>query len=200
MKKHLNYFSGSEQGFIKSFEAWRTKLLRPISRLLITLHITPNMISYFGLLLLAGFIYYLPANPIVALYFLVAHVFIDAFDGSLARELKQDSDAGALTDIVCDHTGMVIVIATLLFYQIIGGWVAVIYVYLYTVMIIFIVLLNRLKISLPLIIRSKYYIYILFAIWAIWKVNYLTEGLIIFSLLMIPSVLQGYARLHRWLR
>lgn len=199
-KKHLNYFSGSEQGFMKWFEAWRTSLFRPISRLFIFFHVSPNMISYFGLFMLIGFIYFISRDPITALYFLLAHVLIDALDGSLARELKQESDAGALTDIICDHTGMVVVIATLAYYNLVGGLTAIAYVYLYTIMIFFIIILNRIKKPLRITIRTKYFVYLFYAIWAIWGLNYFNQILTIFIILMLPSVLIGFLKLQKQLR
>ncbi|MBU0577221.1 CDP-alcohol phosphatidyltransferase family protein, partial [Patescibacteria group bacterium] len=138
-KKHLNYFSAKEQGFAKWFESWRTKIFLPISRLLNFFGITANMVSYFGFLILIGFIYFVPKDPVAAIYFLLAHVLIDAFDGPLSRLRKEDSDGGAFTDIMCDHTGMVIVVATLAYFSLVDPIISIAYVYLYTVMIIFVI-------------------------------------------------------------
>lgn len=199
-KHHLNYFSGSEQGFAKAFEDWRTQITKPFIQVLIALGITPNMISGFGLFILVGFVYFLPRDPITSIYFLLAHVLLDAFDGSLARALKKDGDAGALTDIVCDHTGMVIFVLTLTYYSLLSGVWGLLYVYFYTIMIVFIIWLNRVKRPLSLAIRTKYYFYILYGIWAIWGVNYFNAIAILFCFLMSPSIIVGYQRLQHYLK
>ncbi|MBU1934828.1 CDP-alcohol phosphatidyltransferase family protein, partial [Patescibacteria group bacterium] len=145
------------------------------------------------------FIYFVPKDPIVAIYFLLAHVLIDAFDGPLSRLRKEDSDGGAFTDIMCDHTGMVIVVATLAYFSLVDPIISIAYVYLYTVMIIFVIVLNRVKVPLRLVFRTKYYVYILYAVWAIWGINYLDEGLLIFIVLMLPSVVGGFISLRKYL-
>ena len=200
MGKHLNYFSDAELVSIKKFEDWRTKILQPVSRILVKIGITPNMISAIGLFMLAGFVFYIGRNPLYSVYFLALHVVLDAFDGSLARYMKEDSNAGALTDMMCDHTGMFIVTTTLVYQGLVNGSIAIIYVYLYTMMIIFMVTLNRFNIPLRFAIRTKYYLYILFALWAIWGIDYFNAAIAIFTLLMILPTAIGFMKLHRYFR
>lgn len=200
MGKHLNYFSDAELVSIKKFEDWRTKILQPVSRILVKIGITPNMISAIGLFMLAGFVFYIGRNPLYSVYFLTLHVVLDAFDGSLARYMKEDSNAGALTDMVCDHTGMFIVTTTLVYQGLVNGSIAIVYVYLYTMMIIFMVTLNRFNIPLRFAIRTKYYLYILFALWAIWGIDYFNAAIAIFTLLMILPTAIGFMKLHRYFR
>lgn len=158
------------------------------------------MISAIGLFMLAGFVFYIGRNPLYSVYFLALHVVLDAFDGSLARYMKEDSNAGALTDMMCDHTGMFIVTTTLVYQGLVNGSIAIIYVYLYTMMIIFMVTLNRFNIPLRFAIRTKYYLYILFALWAIWGIDYFNAAIAIFTLLMILPTAIGFMKLHRYFR
>jgi len=141
---------------------------------------------------LIGFVFFVQSNSLYAAIFLLAHVFIDAFDGPLARLMKRDSDAGALTDIVCDHTGMVVVVATFVYIGFVNPILAIVYVYLYTVMVVFVIWRNKIGIPARLIVRTKYYLYILYGVFLLFDVNILNYGLIIFSLLMFPSVVSGY--------
>lgn len=158
------------------------------------------MISALGILVLAGFIFHIQSHPLYSLCFLALHVALDALDGSLARYMKRDTDAGAIVDIACDHTGMIIVTGTLMYQGLIQQNLGVAYILLYTLMVTLIVVLNRLNLPLRFVIRTKYFLYILFALWAIWGMNYFNIAIIIFILLMIaPTVvallkLSGYYR------
>ena len=183
-KENLNYFSAKEKKSINRFKNLRTKTFLPISKFLMKIGMTPDLLSYIGLLLLIVFIVYVLKNPILAAIMLLVHVIIDGFDGPLARLMKKAGDSGAFTDIICDHTGMAIVVITLIFVKLVNPWIAAIYIYIYTIMIIFVIVRNRMKKPAKIIIRTKYYVYILFAIWAIWKINYLDYGLVLFIILM----------------
>jgi phosphatidylglycerophosphate synthase len=191
-KEQLNYFSESEKKSIGKFKDFRTKIFLPISRLLNWLRITPNMVSYFGMLMLVGFIYFIISNPLIACVFLFLHVIIDAFDGPLARLTGKDGDAGAFTDIVCDHSGMFIVSIALIYYNFVDGFFAAIYIYIYTIMILLTIIRNKMKIPAKLVIRSKYYLYLLYGVWAFFGYNYMTEGMILFTLLMLPVTITSF--------
>jgi phosphatidylglycerophosphate synthase len=191
-KEHLNYFSKKEKEKMNKIKDTRTNILLPISKFLKGLGLTANMVSYIGFFILIGFIYFVTKNPILASFFLLAHVLIDAFDGPLARLEKKDGDSGAFTDIICDHTGMVIVVCTLIFINLVNAVLASIYIYIYTIMIIFIIIRNRLKVPIKFVLRTKYYIYLLYAIWAIFNVNYFNYGLIIFIIIMLPETISSY--------
>ena len=199
-KEDLNYFSEKEKKSMYKFKDLRNKIFLPISKVLMKLGLTANIISYIGLFMLAGFIYYVLSNPIVASIFLFLHVIIDAFDGPLARLMKQDGNSGAFTDIICDHTGMVIVIITLIWANLINPVIASVYIYVYTLLIIFVIARNKMNLPIKLVIRTKYYVYILFGILAIWQINYLNVGLAIFTLTMLPSLLTSYFIIKRHLK
>ena len=200
VKEDLNYFSEKEKGFMNKFKHLRNEVFLPISKILMRAGLTANLVSYIGFFILIGFIFYVNKNPILASVFLLLHVLIDAFDGPLARLMKQDGSSGAFIDILCDHTGMVAVIITLIYANLINPVLAAAYIYLYTVMIIFVIVRNKLKTPIKFVIRTKYYVYILYAAFAFLHVNYLDIGLIIFNLLMIPSIITSYFVIKKALR
>jgi len=191
-KEDLNYFSEKEKKFIYEFKELRNSFFLPLSKFFMKIGLTANTISYIGLFMLLGFIYYIFENPIFSLIFLLFHVLIDAFDGPLARLMNQDGNSGAFTDIICDHTGMVIVVITLIWANLINPVIASIYIYFYTTLIIFVIVRNKMNIPVRIVVRTKYYVYILFALFAIWNINYLNIGLIFFILTMFPSILSSY--------
>ena len=191
-KSKLNFFSDSEVDSMKKFQNFRNKLFLPISKLFMKLGLTANLLSYVGLLILIGFIYYIKIDLKLALIFLFLHVFIDAFDGPLARLMKQDGDSGSFTDMVCDHTGMAVVVVTLIWANFINPVWASIYLYFYTLLIIFVIVRNKLNKPISFVIRTKYFLYVLFGVYAFFGVNYLDQGVLIFNLLMLPPLFSSY--------
>ena len=131
------------------------------------LGVTGNRISIFGLLLLIGFLYFITSKPLIASIFLFFHVFLDAFDGSLARYQKKSGDAGSMMDMFCDHTGIIIVVGGLIYAGLINPVNGYIYAYLYTIVIIFVILRNLIGRPIKIVFRTKYEVYLLYLVWAI---------------------------------
>lgn len=196
-REDFNFFSKRGKKLMYKFRNLRDVFFLPISKTLMKIGVTANMVSYIGLFFLIGFIYYVNLNPVLASIFLLVHVLIDAFDGPLARLVKQNGDSGAFTDILCDHTGMAVVIITLIWAKLANPIIASIYIYIYTILIIFVIVRNKMNIPIGLVMRTKYYAYILYGIYAFWNFNYLNFGLIIFNILMIPSVFTSYFVIKR---
>lgn len=199
-KKDLNYFAEKEAKKQSKFKDFRCKLLLPVSKFLMKAGITADMVSYFGLIILIGFIYFAESNPIYASLFLLAHVCIDAFDGPLARLRKEEGDHGAFTDILCDHTGLIVVICTLIYFDLINAVLAGVYIYIYTVLIIFIIVRNKIKKPVKLVIRTKWYLYIVYGVWAFFGLNYLTYAVAIFTIAKIPTLISSYLIIKRNLK
>jgi len=199
-KESLNYFSESEKGSVKRFEGYRTKILLPICRLLSKAGITADAISYVGFFSLAGFIYYVESNPLLACLFIFIHVILDGLDGPLSRYCGTDGDSGALTDILVDHTGMIVVVLTLIFFGLVNPFWAALYMFLYTLMIIFVIVRNKLGIPIKYVVRSKYFLYLVYLYWAITGTNVLSEAIIIFTILMIPEILISYFKIKKVLK
>lgn len=198
-KINLNYFFEKESILLKKYANFRTRLFKPISRFLMSLNITADMLSYFGLFVLVGFSYFANKKPIWALFFLLAHVLIDIFDGPLARESNTASNSGALTDIFCDHTGMVIVTIVLISLNLLNSILGVIYVYFYTLLIVFIIIRNVLKIPSSFVFRSKYELYFVFLIYVLFDINIFNYIVVIFILLMIPFLFFSFFKIKRFL-
>jgi phosphatidylglycerophosphate synthase len=83
-------------------------------------------------------------------------VIIDAFDGSLARLQKKDGDAGSMVDMLCDHTGIIIVVGGLIYTGLLNQTLGYVYSYIYTILIIFIILRNIIKRPIRVVFRTKY--------------------------------------------
>lgn len=195
--KHLNYFSEKEKKHIHKFKRRKSLFVRPLAKALVKIGITANMISLFGFLMIFGFVYFLEQNKLAAAVFLLLHVLIDGIDGPVAKIAGKAGNKGAFVDIMCDHTGIIIATAGLAYYGLVNGAVGIVYTYLYTMMIIYTIIRNVLSASPKMVIRTKYYIYLLYGVYAVWGINYFNQAMIIFSALMLPSVFSGFASIRK---
>jgi len=109
----------------KGFADIRNKVFYPLIRLFVFLRITPNMLSYFGVLLMLLFVYFAPYNSLYLLYFILGAWFVDWLDGPLARYLKIDSDKGKFIDMICDALKHVLFVLGVLYANLISGIIAV---------------------------------------------------------------------------
>lgn len=185
----LNYFSDGEYVTQQKFKKIRDKVFGVFVGTFRMLHITPNVISIIGVLSLIAFVYFATSSPIIAFAILVLHVVLDGLDGVLARATNAQSQGGAFLDMVCDHSGMVIVTTTLIFYSILNPVIGLIYVYLYTLLVVFITIRNLLKRPIKWAFRSKYILYALFGLFAFTGINILNEFVVLFIILMIvPTI------------
>lgn len=196
----LDYFAEKEYPLVEFGKKIKKKVLGPLTKPLIRLGIHPNHISSLGVLVLIGFIYFVQINPLYATFFLLLNFFLDNLDGTLAREMGKESEKGAFVDIICDHTSLVIVVLTFLAVGLANPLNLAIYLYLYTLLIFLLMVRNKLDKPIHYVIRSKYYLYLLYLIWAFFSINYLDYGVLLFSLLMIYPIMNSIRVIKRSLK
>ena len=203
----FNYFGDGEKAAQKEFQTQRDRVAGPLVGLLIRLHITPNVVSALGMAALAPFAYFVltaksPQTVAFACGFLLIHVALDGLDGPLARRMGLAGAAGAFVDMCCDHGGAVIVVWILSAARLIDGTAGNVYVFLYTIAILFIVWLNALGQPFRFVFRSKYFLYsLIFVLGWIgtqenppWK--WLDYALWAFSAANLPICIIGFTRVY----
>jgi phosphatidylglycerophosphate synthase len=200
MAKHLNYFSEKEARHMENFKNGRTKWLNPIARFIANLGITADMVSILGFIMVFGFVYFIERNPYTAMVFLLLHVLIDGIDGPVARVTGKEGNMGAFLDIMCDHTGIFVATAGLVYYGLVNGLVGLTYIYIYTIMIVFTIIRNVMRSSPKFVFRTKYYVYILYAVYVFTSRNYLNEAMVIFSVVMLISVFNDFSAIRKKLK
>jgi len=208
MKKldNFNYFSEEEQEKQEAFETKRDKVFAPIVALLIKLKLHPNFISLLSMLALVPFAYLTLSNPhpgrylIIANIFLVLHIVLDGIDGPLARKMGVSGAHGSFVDMMCDHSGMAIFTIILSLAGIINGSIGNIYVFLYTIAIIFVISLDLLKKPFKWVFRSKYFFYLMFLVYSFGGPEYFNEALIVFSVCNVILVVLGFNRIYNTLK
>ena len=195
----LNYF-GRDRWIHTRLREKRTKFIAAVFPRVAQLGVVPDTISYVGIALLAGVILYFVRSPKLAVLFLVGHVLCDGLDGALARHTGKASQSGAFTDLVCDQLGMVVVAVMAIFHHLVSPLIGTVYVTLYLIVVVFGVIINVMGLGTRVTITSKYFLYIVFALWALWEVNLFPLLMYFFSFVMAVEVVVGYLRLKRGIR
>jgi phosphatidylglycerophosphate synthase len=195
----FNYF-----GKDRWIHAWlaekRTRFFSVIFPPFVRLGVVPDTISYVGIALLAGVVLYFVRNPPVAIAFLAGHVICDGMDGAYARHTGKASQAGAFTDLVCDQLGMVVVAIMAMFHHMVTPLLGSIYVSLYLIVVVFGVIINVMGLGTRITVTSKYFLYIVYLVWAFWGINIFSAMMTLFSAVMLVEVTTGYLRLKRGIR
>jgi phosphatidylglycerophosphate synthase len=201
----FNYFAEREQAGQKKFQQLRDGIFRPVIRLLIACRITANVVSALSILMLAPAGWFLlrslpdapPTSDVLIAAILVwLHVGLDAFDGPLARETGTAGSAGAFTDMCVDHSGMLITSCLLAGAGLIDGTLASVYVSSYTVAVVFTVWLNMLNRPFPLVIRTKYLLYLLLTLFGVTSQNWLPQAVTAFCAVHILFAIWGFFRVR----
>ncbi len=198
--KYVERFSRKEKKNYLKIRSVRDKVFYPLAFVLNKIGVSANAVSYFGVLILIGFVIYAKSNPALAFIFLILHIIIDGVDGVLARSFQKFNTQGELVDMICDHTGVFIVILALGWRGLIDATLGLLYVYSYTLLTVFSVVRYVLKIPIKLMVRSKYLLYLLYIIWVFTEYNYMNKALILFSVLIIPAVLISFIKINNRLR
>lgn len=202
----LNYFGEEEQAVQRRFQSGRDGVLSPLIGLLARLGVTPDHLSLLGVLCLGGFALLVlrdPLTPATAAWasgFILAHVLLDGLDGPLARRLGTAGPAGALVDMLCDHGGLVIVVWVLSAAGLVDGTLGNVYVFTYTLAVVWIVWLNMLGRPFRWVLRTKYLTYGMIFVYGLTGRNSLDYALALFTVSNVWLDVLGFLRVRRALR
>ena len=196
---YLNYF-GKDRWVHQWFAEKRTRFVSRVFPPFVKIGLVPDTISYVGISLLSGVILYFVRRPLVAVLFLLGHVICDGMDGAFARHTGKASQSGAFTDLVCDQLGMVVVSLTAIFHHMVYPVLGAVYISLYLIVVVFGVIINAMGLGARITITSKYFLYIVYLIWAWKKINFFPLLMSFFSVIMAIEVVVGYLRLKRGIR
>jgi len=109
--------------------AVRSVIFRPVVLLLARLDISPDLVSYIGVISMALFVGFIKFNPGLAFVFFVIGAAIDWVDGPLARYIKKSSDQGKFVDMTCDSLVFSLFVAGLVFAGVLDGFIGLLLVY-----------------------------------------------------------------------
>ena len=176
-------YSDGEREWMMRTQVVRARLFGPLMRLLAACRVTPDHITFLSLLAGLAFcpaILLYPQSSL-AFWMLFLHVFLDGFDGPLARHLGVDSPRGSFTDSMADQTVITATTITLMYSGMIDMLPGALYIITYTVVVLFAMARNVMKDPYSWLFRPRFYVYIWFIVETYWlpdTINYLLLSLI----------------------
>ena len=185
-QKFGSIYSEDEERLLGPWQRVRQFLLTPIAALLLRLGIGPDMLSYVSVALGIGFCLLAPFWFALAFWLLVASVICDGLDGVEARLKKTNTPRGSFTDMFCDVAVVAFTVAGMAWKGAIHPALAILFVYTYTMLVLFLMLHRMLQVSSRWIVRpSRMVLYIAIGLDFVFKFDVLNELLILY-LLALP--------------
>lgn len=175
----------------------RQRLLAPIVFALSHLGISANMLSYTSVLFGLGFCLLAPLQFKVAFWLLVASVICDGLDGVEARLTNTNTASGSFTDVCCDIAVVALCVAGLAWKGLLHPALAVLFVYSYTTLALFLVLHRMLRVSSTGILRpSRMVFFAAIALYYFFQID-LLNALLLLYLPALPLLLFSFWRLKK---
>ena len=189
-------YSEDEARFLVPWQKMRQAALSPVARLLVYLGISADTLSYISVVLGIAFCLIAPVYFTLAFWLLIASVICDGLDGVEARLKGGTTRRGAFIDMFCDQMVVAFSVAGMAWRGDIHPVLAVLFVYVYTALVIFLLLHSMLRISSRWIIRpSRMLLYAAIALLFFFHINVLNYLLGIY-LCTMPLLLLSFWRLR----
>ena len=198
-KNHLNYFSHKERDGIMEFARQRTMLVASIAPWLKRIGFNSDLLSFMGLSLLIPVVLLFNIYPVASGILIWVYVLFDAIDGAYARCTRSSSQGGALTDIVCDHLGLFAVGLCSIYHGLLNPTLGAYYIAVYMVMIGLTVVQNAMSLHVRMLLRSKYFFYGLYCVWALLGHNLMNYVVPVFAVAHTATCLVSFVAIKRHL-
>ncbi len=196
-QKFGSIYSEDEERVLEPWQRMRQTMLAPIALLLLHLGITPDTLSFASVALGIAFCFLAPFYFAIAFWLLVASVICDGLDGVEARLTGKSTPRGSFTDMFCDQAVVAFSVAGMVWRGSILPLLAVLFVYVYTALVIFLMLHRMLQVSSRWIIRpSRMLLYIAIGLDFFFHIDVLNYLLLLY-LLALPLLALSFWRLRR---
>jgi len=176
----------------------RGQLLGPLLVVLARLRITPNQLTLLSLL--AGLAFcpvFLWGSRILAFGLMNAHVLLDGLDGPLARHTQRASNRGSFTDTAADQVVVAFSTLTLIHAGYAGAWPGGLYLFFYSIVVIFALVRNALAIPYSWLVRPRFLVYAWMPVEVyLWRGS-LDIVLWVLAILLALKTLTGFVQIRR---
>ncbi len=190
-------YSEVEERILGPWQRKRQRLLTPIAIVLSRLGISADMLSFASVFFGLGFFLLAPFQFAIAFWLLVASVICDGLDGVEARLKGATTARGSFIDMFCDQLVVAFSVAGMVWKGLIHPVLAIIFVYVYTALVTFLVLHRLLQVSSWGIVRpSRMLLYAAIALYFFFDINVLNYLLFAY-LLALPLLSISFWRLRR---
>ncbi len=196
-RKINSIYSEEEERVLGPWQSIRQFFLAPIAAVLARLGITPDMLSFSSVVFGVGFCLFAPHYFAIAFWLLVASVICDGLDGVEARLKGTNTTRGSFTDMFCDQLVVAFTVAGMAWRGTIHPVLAILFVYVYTALVTFLVLHRTLQVSSRWIIRpSRMLLYVAIGLDFFFNIDVLNY-LLFFYLLALRLLGVSFWRLRR---
>ncbi len=196
-KKSGSIYSDVEELVLEPWQRMRQRFLSPIAFVLARLGISADMLSFASVVLGIGFFLYAPFQFTVAFWFLIASLVCDSLDGVEARLTGTNTVRGSFTDVFCDQLVVAFTVAGMAWKGLIHPALAVIFVSVYTSLVMFLVLHRLLRVSSFGVVRpSRMLLYAAIALYFFFHIDLLNYILLVY-LVTLPLVFLSFWRLRK---
>lgn len=190
-------YSEDEALVLGPWQKIRQRALTPIAFVLSRLGISPDMLSFASVGFGMAFCLFAPFQFTVAFWLLIASIICDGLDGVEARLRGTNTDRGAFTDMFCDEAVVAFSVAGTAWKGLIHPVLAILFVFVYTAIVTFLVLHRLLRVTSHLIVRpSRMVLYIAIALYFFFSIN-LLNYLLLTYLLALPLLSLSFWRLRK---
>lgn len=190
-------YSEDEERVLGPWQKIRQYTLAPLAALLSRLGISPNTLSYASVAFAIGFFFLAPINFTLAFWLLVVSILCDGLDGVEARLTRTNTPRGSFTDMFCDQAVVAFTVAGMVWRGGINPVLAILFVYVYTSLVIFLMLHHMLQVSSHWIVRpSRMLLYATIALDYFFSID-LLNILLVMYLLAFPVLALSFWRLRK---
>lgn len=190
-------YSDFEKRFLGPWQGIRQLVLAPFVKILLRLGVTADMLSFTSAGLGVGFFLLVNVNFVLAFWLLIGSIILDGLDGVGARLMGKLTTRGAFTDMFCDQVVVVFSVAGLVWYGLVNPVLAILFVYVYTALVTFLVIHKLLQVSSFGLVRpSRMLLYAFIALYFFLKVNWLNY-LLAFYMLTLLLVVVSFWKLRK---
>jgi phosphatidylglycerophosphate synthase len=155
----VDCYSAGERSLMGLGQRCRALLFAPVTGRLGRRGVTANQVTAASLVCGLAFA---PAwfwSPVWALLLLALHALLDGLDGTLARESGSASRRGSFTDTMADQLVVAATTAVLMFDQRLSVPAGSLYLFLYTMVVVFAFLRNALEIPYSWLVRPRFVVF-----------------------------------------
>ncbi|HEU5228876.1 MAG TPA: CDP-alcohol phosphatidyltransferase family protein [Ktedonobacteraceae bacterium] len=189
-------YSEEEEKVLGPWQRIRQRLLSPLAAFLSYLGISPDALSFASVALGIGFCFLAPTNFTLAFWLLVVSIVFDGLDGVEARLRGKSTPRGSFTDLFCDQAVVAFSVAGMAWKQAIHPVLAILFVYIYTALGIFLMLHQILQASSRWIVRpSRMLLYGAIGLYFLFQIDVLNY-LLLFYLFALPILGLSFWRLR----
>ncbi len=192
----VSVYSAGEQAIMDMSQQLRGQIFIRLLRTCVQCGITPNQLTYLSLGMGIAFCGLFGISPAIALPLLALHVLLDGLDGPLARYTGKASNQGSFTDSTADQLVVAFSTITLMHAGVIGVLPGGLYLFLYTLVVVFAMIRSSLAIPYKWVVRPRFVVYSWFLIEIyVWpgSIDYL---LWMFTLLLGVAALSGFSTIR----